>query len=160
MTFIDAGPATRRVVFRNTLDQILTEWRTLLPEKLQWSDDDPPSRDINDARLRAKFYGAQYIIHRPFLRHALDNEIQIQNVRSPKSDAFRGSRAVYSSQVNEGRTGTMAPPRPNIDKDAQTDILHSAKTCVNAAMQSTTAFDNIIDHKRLIVTNIFGTAHA
>lgn len=131
-----------------------------MPEKLQWSDDDPPSRDINDARLRAKFYGAQYIIHRPFLRHALDNEVQNQDIRSPQSDVFRGSRSSYPSQPNERRGGTMAPPRPSVDKDAHADILHSAKTCVSAAMQSTTAFDNIIDHKRLIVTNIFGTAHA
>lgn len=145
---IDAGPATQRVNLRNHLDDMLTKWRAVLPDKLQWSDDDPPSRDINDARLRAKFYGAQYIIHRPFLRYALDNEVQTQDIRSPQSDAVKP------------RSGTMPPPRPAVDKDAHSDILRSAKTCVSAAMQSTTAFDNIIDHKRLIVTNIFGTAHA
>lgn len=49
----------------------LDEWRSQLPEQLKWDDADPPAADINAARMRAKYYGARYIIHRPFLHHAL-----------------------------------------------------------------------------------------
>jgi hypothetical protein len=53
------------------------------------------------------------------------------------------------------------------------DVLNVAKRCVEAAIQSTIAFDNVgaadpyaykryvdISKKRLLVTNIFGTLHA
>lgn len=46
-------------------------WKSTLPEPLRWDDSEPPSTDINAARLRAKYYGARYIIHRPFIYHAL-----------------------------------------------------------------------------------------
>ena len=137
---------------RNHLVRALTEWRQLLPPQLQWQEDDPPALDINGARLRAKFYGAEYIIHRPFLRLTLDNEALDRDVRSPANHSF--------TPLNERRTGPMAPPRANMDREVTADILRSAQICVRAAMQSTTAFDNIIKHRRLVVTNIFGTAHA
>lgn len=55
----------------------------------------------------------------------------------------------------------MGPPGPTQkEKIHQAEILQSAKICVSAAMQSTVAFDNVIKRQRLIVTNIFGTAHA
>lgn len=114
--------------------------------KLQWSDDEEPSTEINDARLRAKYYGALYIVHRPFLRQVLDHEMGPPENQSPLSDSHQGA---------------MAPPtRWGADDKAQADILQSAKLCVGAAMRSTVAFDGIIERKRLIVTNIFGTAHA
>lgn len=140
---------------------MLNKWRELLPAELQWSDKDEPSQDINDARLRAKFYGAQYIIHRPFLRIVLDNEVQLPDIVSPRSDGFKDARgASEHPQPKERRSGIMAPPRPIADNDHHEDAIKSAKICVSAAMQSTEAFDNILKSKRLIVTNIFGTAHA
>ncbi|KAI5279165.1 hypothetical protein KEM54_004317, partial [Ascosphaera aggregata] len=57
--------------FKKTLSINLEEWRQSLPPLLQWNDGDPPSDDINIARMRAKYYGARYIIHRPLLHHAL-----------------------------------------------------------------------------------------
>lgn len=126
----------------------LTRWRNILPPKLQWKDEEQPSAEINDARLRAKYYGAVYIVHRPFLRQVLDQEMGPLENQSPRSDSH---------------PGTMAPPalaRWGSDEKAMHDILQSAKICVGAAIQSTVAFDNIIERKRLIVTNIFGTAHA
>ena len=138
-------------------------WRSILPEQLQWDDGDRPSPDINDARLRAKYYGAVYIVHRPFLRQILDNEIEPQEIQSPQSDSQPGARStpsVFSSHSHERKCGTMAPPRPHADDKPQPDILRFAEICINAAVQSTIAFDSIITQKRLIVTNIFGTAHA
>jgi len=131
---------------RNIHDESLQNWRNVLPPWLQWKDDDEPSSDINDARLRAKYYGALYIIHRPFLRHLLDSEIIAQGTDSPQSD-------VLKEALNK-------PLAYSADSNGQAEILHSAKICVKAAMRSTVAFDNILNRQRLIVTNIFGTAHA
>lgn len=131
---------------------MLEAWRKVLPKHLQWEDEDDPATDINDARLRAKFYGAQYIIHRPFLRLTLDNEI-------PDRDAVSNPNHTFTP-LNERRTGPMAPPNVDLDRDVPADILRSAQICVGAAMRSTTAFDKIIGEQRLVVTNIFGTAHA
>ncbi|EED11631.1 hypothetical protein TSTA_108190 [Talaromyces stipitatus ATCC 10500] len=55
-------------VLGNSLDL----WRKNLPCEMQWNDNDEPSSDINTAQLRAKYYGARYIIYRPLLRYALD----------------------------------------------------------------------------------------
>ncbi|KAI9718143.1 MAG: hypothetical protein M1828_006841 [Chrysothrix sp. TS-e1954] len=55
----------------------LQEWKEHLPSPLQWSEDDDPASHINAARLRGKYYGARYIIHRPFLHHALQKELGI-----------------------------------------------------------------------------------
>jgi hypothetical protein len=147
------GSAERpNAALRDQLDSMLNRWRELLPPQLQWREDDPPALDINDARLRAKFYGAQYIIHRPFLRLVLDREVLDRETKSPPHNSF--------TPLNERHSGLMAPPRPNIDREVPADIYRSAQICVKAAMHSTTAFDSIINHRRLVVTNIFGTAHA
>lgn len=142
----DVENAIRRTVLRDGFYHTLTRWRTILPAKLQWDDDEEPSTEINDARLRAKYYGALYIVHRPFLRQVLDHEMGPPENQSPQSDSHQG---------------TMPPPtRWAADDKTQTDMMLSAQICINAAERSTVAFDKIIDRKRLIVTNIFGTAHA
>ena len=149
---------------RDIHDQSLQNWRSVLPPWLQWKDEDEPSTDINDARLRAKYYGALYIIHRPFLRYLLDSETTVQGSDSPQPDVLKGALRKplgYPAQTHERSRGMMAPPRStSAEANIQAEILHSAKTCVNAAMRSTIAFDNILSRQRLIVTNIFGTAHA
>lgn len=131
---------------------MLEQWRSVLPEQLRWDDAEDPAEDINDARLRAKFYGAQYIIHRPFLRLTLDREVPIEDAKSPRNSTF--------TPLDERRTEPMAPPGADLGLDVPADILRSARICVGAAMQSTIAFDKIIRDRRLVVTNIFGTAHA
>lgn len=137
---------------RNGLDEMLEAWRSVLPAHLKWNDEDDPADNINDARLRAKFYGAQYIIHRPFLRLILDNEVTDRSAMSPPKTTF--------TPLNERRTGPMGPPNLDLDQDIPADIQRSAEICVKAAMNSTTAFDKIIERQRLVVTNVFGTAHA
>ena len=146
------GAERPNAALRDELNDMLEKWRGVLPPQLQWGDDDDPAEDINDARLRAKFYGAQYIIHRPFLRLTLDNEVLDRDAMSPPNNTF--------TPLNERRPGPMAPPGIDLDRDVPADILLSAQICIKAAMRSTTAFDNIIQHRRLVVTNIFGTAHA
>ena len=146
------GAERPNAALRDQLEGMLTAWRAVLPKQLQWEDKEDPAEDINDARLRAKFYGAQYIIHRPFLRLTLDNEVRDRNAMSPPNTTF--------TPLNERRTGPMGPPDVDLDRDVPADIFRSARLCVEAAVQSTTAFDKIIEKRRLVVTNIFGTAHA
>lgn len=96
---------------------------------MKWDDNDPLPRDINVAHLRAKYYGARYIIHRPLLYHAL-------HPMAP--------------------SGAAASPLSLKELDPKD--LAACMTCVEAAMNSTTAFDGV--QGRPIITNIFGTAHA
>ncbi|KAL9002148.1 MAG: hypothetical protein Q9188_004910 [Gyalolechia gomerana] len=160
----DKERAVRGTALRDHFHDRLQAWRRLLPIGLQWADSDPPSSDINTARLRAKYYGAQYIIHRPFLRHALDNNMTFQESTSPHANAstsYQNPTSSFSPQPLERKHSSMGPPGPTQkEKIHQEEILSSAKICVGAAIQSTVAFDNIINRQRLIVTNIFGTAHA
>ena len=151
------------------LDHQLESWRSILPADYQWSDHDPPSSDINAARMRAKYYGARYIIHRPFLHHALhptshQNLPTSQLSESPTTSSAQASHhpsipeTATTAQQFSRRNSRMGPPRllnvERIDKQ----VLQASEICVKAAIQSTVAFDGV--HKRPIVTNIFGTAHA
>jgi hypothetical protein len=69
------------------LDHQLSSWRHLLPQQLQWSDDQrwnlfdatrhlenrdfAYNADVMIAELRARFYGARFILFSPFLYRAL-----------------------------------------------------------------------------------------
>ena len=129
--------ATRGFKLRDVFNENLDHWKKYVPQAIQWDEDDEPASHINAARLRAKYYGARYIIHRPFLRYALENNI-FSNTASP---------------------GNMGPPLI-IGPFEKAQIEKSCKICVEAAIKSTIAFDRVMDKERLIVTNIFGTAHA
>ena len=136
------------LVLKNTLHSSLQNWRKCLPPPLAWEDDDQLPTDINHARLRAKFYGAMCIVHRPFLKVALDNKLD----------------ATSRSPVQQGRytrrPDDMPPPSATQHLPVS-EILESAEICIQSAIQSTLAFDGIINAgRRLVVTNIFGTAHA
>ena len=140
------------------LEWSLAEWRKTLPLVLAWDDSDPPSRNINAARMRAKYYGARYIINRPFLRYAV---LQMTNQptdflsieESPVEHKEFMDHGIFGSYTNGG--GIHHPQDKQVEKQK---ILRAAKRCVGAAMKSTVAFDNI--EGRLIVTNIWGTSHA
>ena len=144
---------------------MINEWRAKLPEHLQWDDDDPPADNINDARLRGKFYGAQYIIHRPFLHAALDYDFDAPDIRSPPGDnpiglqnhvSFHSAAAPAPAPVP-----AMGPPAPIGDPDRRRqETIDLAFICIQAAVRSTVAFDGVLDHRRMVVTNIMGTAHA
>ncbi|KAJ9633679.1 hypothetical protein H2199_009247 [Coniosporium tulheliwenetii] len=142
------------------LQEMLEEWRATLPRIFQWNDYDPPPVDINAARLRAKYYGARYIITRPFLYRAVvemkPRPDLLMNVdRDPQEMQRSGSN---SSGTPSGRS--MKLEQTLSTADART-VIEASKVCVQAAMKSTVAFDGFIAvGQRPIVTNIFGTAHA
>ena len=166
------------------LERQLWNWRNLLPSELQWNDAEPPHSDINAARLRAKYYGARYIIYRPFLHHALhpmDRPGKAARLQagSPPTESLRSSRQPSPSHplggtitpaygvgvgvgvgVMSGRRSSevMPPPAPTNFGHIDETVLKACRNCIEAAMQSTQAFHGIAH--RPIVTNIFGTAHA
>ena len=149
--------ATRATSLSNAFNTMINEWRARLPRELQWEDIDPPADNINDARLRGKFYGAQYIIHRPFLHAALDYDFDAPDIHSPPGDNPIG----LQSHVPFHPTSAMGPPAPIGDPvRRREETIDLAKRCIQAAMRSTIAFDGVLDHRRMVVTNIMGTAHA
>ncbi|KAK2762681.1 hypothetical protein FQN54_000855 [Arachnomyces sp. PD_36] len=160
------------------LSTYLEEWRQHLPPNMKWSDDDPPAREINTARMRAKYYGAKYIIYRPLLHHALHPipPPKERSLGSAKSPASIGSKSQQvspslshshraSSMVR--RSSEMGPPGYSAAYQNQTatpfkkldpKLQEACRICIDSAIRSTTAFDGV--EGRPIVTNIFGTAHA
>ncbi|ODM21094.1 hypothetical protein SI65_04147 [Aspergillus cristatus] len=124
------------------LSMNLQQWQSSLPKVMQWEDYDPPSKDINAARMRANYYGACYIIHRPLLYHAL---------HIARCD--EGPGPVQSSITMPVGGWTSCTYR-----DLPTKLQRACEVCIDSAILSMEAFDGI--EGRPVVTNIFGTAHA
>lgn len=113
----------------------LDDWRRTLPVSLRWNDNDPPANTINHARLRGKYWGARNIIFRPFLHRAINGNLPAE--------------AQVQAKDEETRFQT------------EKKTFDHAFQCIEAARESTLAFDGVPGMpERLIVTNIFGTAHA
>lgn len=131
-------------------EETLSRWRDMLPLALRWNDGDPPPPDILDARLRAKYWGARYVINRPFLDYALHIMAQEKEGRSIEQAA----RDVHGNPREKAEIHLFKA----ISSMGEDAVWLSCKRCIDAAMHSTVAFDGVPD--RLIVTNIHGTAHA
>jgi hypothetical protein len=150
-----------------TLDDNLENWRNLLND-WNWDDNDHMSSDINVARMRAKYYGAKYIIHRPALQYALTFCSGMGGFPTPRSHRSESPAAGPSYQpqlVSHGeavglsarRQTRTGPPTPAIER-LDPRARKGAEACIWAAIRSTTAFDRVPE--RIIITNIFCTAHA
>jgi hypothetical protein len=138
------------------LDENLEDWRRMLND-WDWDDNDYESPNINVARMRGKYYGAKYIIWRPAVHYAL---LQAGGPgvwdRPSESPVGYGQHAELASpsvsQANAfGRTPKDVPV-------VSQELLEGSRVCIEAAIRSTTVFDKV--PRRLVVTNIFGTAHA
>jgi len=147
-------------------DNWLEGWRDSLPLPLRWDDNDPPATDINAARLRAKYYGAKYIIHRPFIHIFLHHTSN--NPRAPESPALSVSELNQASPAS-GAPATPVATRdrrnsPNLDHNyagMEPMIYQNCEKCIDAAIRSTSAFHAFdVVSNRPVLTNIFGTAHA
>ena len=132
-------------------EAILAGWRESLPVGLRWNDDDPPPSEILPARLRAKYWGARYVINRPFLDYALHIMPHV------KDDTHTVEAAAKDAHGNPRDRADIHLFKA-IQQMGDSEIWQAAKRCIDAAMHSTVAFDGMPD--RLIVTNIHGTAHA
>ncbi|KAL3469072.1 hypothetical protein BJX99DRAFT_242142 [Aspergillus californicus] len=151
-------------------------WRSSLPPEMKWADSDGPSPDINVARMRAKYYGARYIIHRPLLYHSLHYtgpNMRLRTADSPAGFEDPGTKHQQASPLQTNPQHATDMPRISSDLNAMQRAIgltaHSyrdlpqklragCKSCVDAAIMSTEAFDAV--RGRPVVTNIFGTAHA
>lgn len=131
-------------------ESILDRWRNQLPDTLRWDNDDTPSPDILHARLRAKYWEVRYVITRPFLDFAMHIMPFIK--RPADVGRFAVDAKGYTRELAEVRLLEAIAGVP------KNEIWEAVRSCIDAAMQSTVAFDGITD--RVIVTNIHGTAHA
>jgi hypothetical protein len=150
-----------------TLDDNLENWRNLLND-WNWDDNDHMSSDINVARMRAKYYGAKYIIHRPALQYALafcsgtgsSSTTGSQRSESPTTSPSHQPQPVLHGEAlslsarRQSKTRSPTPAVERLDPRAR----KGAETCIWAAIRSTTAFDRVPG--RIIITNMFCTAHA
>ncbi|KAK4548940.1 hypothetical protein LTR36_008713 [Oleoguttula mirabilis] len=131
-------------------ESILGEWRSSLPAALRWDDADEPADNILAARMRAKYWGARYVVNRPFLDYALHimpyakEGRKVQDVARDVRGMPRNEADIHLFEAIEGMGAS--------------EIWKACRRCVDAAMQSTVALDRVPD--RLVVTNIHGTAHA
>ncbi|KAF4332503.1 hypothetical protein FBEOM_13698 [Fusarium beomiforme] len=116
-------------------------------------EDDPPADDILAARLRAKYWGAQVITYRPFVRQILEFSHSINNHASSPN---------FPSVSSEFRQDVAAPvihSKTRTHGDIDRQDVELAKKGIKALIESTRAFHGLGD-KRPIITNVFGTAHA
>ncbi|RPA84642.1 hypothetical protein BJ508DRAFT_222926 [Ascobolus immersus RN42] len=171
---------TRSLNIAHELDFQLEQWKLHLPEPLRWEETDEPSGDINAARLRAKYFGARYIIHRPFVYLAIhggprpnftnqynsprvshgdpgsQHPSPIQTVSTPIQPTF--TNALTSASA---RKASMAIALDEYTPSHKTTVEESCKKCLDAAVQSTKAFHAFsVSEFRPVITNVFGTAHA
>ena len=117
-----------------------------------FNEDDPPAPDILGARLRAKYWGAQVITYRPFIRQILQFSDRMKNHPS--------SPSVFP--MSEFRQDIIAPtihPNTKSHGDIDPSVVELAKKGIKALVESTRSFHGL-DEKRPIITNVFGTAHA
>lgn len=117
-----------------------------------FNEDDPPATDLLAARLRAKYWGAQVITYRPFIRQILQFSHSInRHPSSPDPPTW-----------SEFRVGVIAPsiqPGTKSLSDIDPGVIDLAKKGIKALVESTRAFHNLGDD-RPIITSVFGTAHA
>ncbi|EXK79699.1 hypothetical protein FOQG_15724 [Fusarium oxysporum f. sp. raphani 54005] len=116
-------------------------------------EDDPPADDILAARLRAKYWGAQVITYRPFIRQIL------QFSHSTKNHASCPNFPSVSSEFRQDVTAPVIHPKARTHGDIDPQVVELAKKGIKALIESTRAFHGLGD-KRPIITNVFGTAHA
>ncbi|KAK6206237.1 hypothetical protein QIS74_13656 [Colletotrichum tabaci] len=133
---------------------------TWVSNDFRFKEEDPPATDLLDARLRAKYWGARVIIYRPFIRFILEVSEGLKQ-RADDSGMLKeniDATGVFdphdsSAPVGHGSHGI----REHDELDPE--VKAWAERGIKALIQSTRAFHGV-DSKRLLVTNIFGTAHA
>ncbi len=147
-----------------TVTENLESWRQLLRD-WDWDEHDHESTDINHARMRGKYYGAKYIINRPALHYALSVASPGTPMSQPSQSPLGGLHSDVTSPALLHQNNSMASrkvsemrPPPRAYEPLEDWILQACKKCIDAAIKSTTAFDNV--PQRLVITNILGTAHA
>ncbi|CAJ2514323.1 Uu.00g024420.m01.CDS01 [Anthostomella pinea] len=134
----------------NSIQSALKDARhTWVPFHYSWNDEDPPATDILSARLRAKYWGSQVILYRPLLKNMLNREPlppSTCRIQSPPPDAW----ASLGFEIGSLNLPSNVDPR----------TINYARLAIQALVESTRAFHGMDRTQRIIVTNVFGTAHA
>ena len=158
----DERPNNMQVdVFTDVLDA--ARW---VPQCFAFADEEAPPREILAARLRAKYWGGQVILHRFFIKRILEANYN-KREREQKKAAAAAALAEYRSRAESPPHGFVMPEAYDLDEVAKardTEIyslysLRLATRGIQALIESTRAFHNLPE-KRFIITNVFGTAHA
>jgi hypothetical protein len=146
----------------------LNVWRGMVLPILAWSDDALPATDLHIARMRAKYYESLYMMLRPCLRLAVECEWPPFHQGSHQKGQHNSPAYTGEVTTATGKDVHMA----ELNKD-QKKLLKLSEMCIDAAIQSTVAFDRVGAPKhspysgykstrtqRLILTNIAGTMQA
>ncbi len=124
------------------------------PKEFQWNRErGDPAGDILEARLRAKYYGAQVITYRHFILELLN-----QGVPASAAQGEKGSTQFLYNIKDVPAINKKAKSIEDVDPK----VLEYAEKGIKALIFSTRAFHGLGDpvRHRLSVTNIWGTAHA
>ena len=120
---------------------------TWVPGHYRWNDGDDLPNEILSARLRAKYWGSQVILYRPFLKLILEGDAQ----HPPPFQRENGPPDAMMLKTIEERRASLYGPQ----------TIENARLAISALIESTRAFHGIdTSSKRIIITNVFGTAHA
>jgi hypothetical protein len=147
--------------------QSLVNHRSLINRQIQyrWVDGDKPSSELLTARMRGKYYGAAYIILRPYLYSAVCWEEERQNPHIAVAEWLRKQENTPPEQNQILRLPDMSVSLALVRRDPNLthEFLWCCKMCIDCAMFSTEAFDGVanpFEGLRPRVTNIHGTATA
>lgn len=121
-----------------------------MPPEFKFDPEDPPAKEILSVRLRAKYWGAQVITFRPFVKQILD-------FNSDRSAV--GATGPASGGFGSEFSGPLIGPDVKHENDINPQIIEYAAKGIQALVESTRAFHSLED-KRFVITNVFGTAHA
>jgi hypothetical protein len=151
--------------------------------RFEWRDSTDLATNLLQARIRAKYYGGEYIILRPYIYTALRWQSDANMAPRPPFDLQEWvnkhneaeKEEVARRAFNKSNGLTHDLDDKNLPKVAISyDTFHTnpklaelflwcCKRCIDAAMASTSVFDGVaspVEDKRLRVTNIHGTATA
>jgi hypothetical protein len=147
--------------------QSLEQHRNLINNQAEyrWEDGDDPSTDLLTARMRAKYYGAAYIILRPYLYTALSWPEKEVRLKISVEEWLRNQESTppEHNQIPALPDRTVTQAQVEQDERLTHMFLWCCKKCIDCAIQSTIAFDGVAnpyEGLRPRVTNIHGTATA
>lgn len=147
--------------------------REVIPlDEYKWRDCDLPAQDLLAARLRAKYYGGEYIILRPYVYNALQWQEDLG--RRPETPFNLDQQGWLARYYHDEKNSVAHPQLVDHNKLLHVELyegdeviarkfLWCCKRAIDAAVRSTCAFDGVANPhsgQRLRVTNIFGTATA
>ncbi|ODA80281.1 hypothetical protein RJ55_03239 [Drechmeria coniospora] len=125
---------------------------TWVAPRYAFREEDPPATEILGARLRGKYWGAQVITYRPFVRAILEfNHNQKIHPASPNFPT--------TPEFREGIVYPTIAPGTRTSNDLDPKLVELARRGIKALIESTRAFHGL-GESRPIITNVFGTAHA